>query len=130
MKIYKIASAPAGERWHSAKTGLKDFTEVELPKDGRAGMAAFLNGNEREAIEPFYRGSGHVLDLPDIDPLQQAELRAVAAAQPATTLPVNERPISATDIERFILDRASVEQTEDIFATLGTRFKEFANGTR
>jgi hypothetical protein len=38
-----------------------------------------------------------------------------------------ERPISTTDIERYILERASVEAVEDIFAALGTRFKELAN---
>lgn len=80
MKLYKIPDAPAGERFHSSKTGLKDFTEIELPKDGRQGMAAFLNGNELELV-----GVG-LLPPKQLDELEQAELRAVAAAEEGTTM--------------------------------------------
>lgn len=90
MKLYKISNAPPGERWHSSKTGLKDFIEVELPKEGRAGMAVFLNDGERELLEPVGRhnwtkplgGDPTVVGAPD--DLEAAELRAVAAAQVTT----------------------------------------------
>lgn len=81
MKLYKIQAAPAGERWHSAKTGLKDFDEIETPKDGRQGMAAFLNSNEIELV-----GVG-LLPPKQLDELEQAELRAVAAAQQGLATP-------------------------------------------
>lgn len=114
MKLYKIADAPAGERWHSAKTGLKDPTEVVLPKDGRQGMATFINANELEVSQGVASGP--------IDELEQAEMRAV---REATTMSVNQqRAWEATDIEDFILNRASVAQVANIFSCLGTRFKE------
>jgi hypothetical protein len=124
MKLYKIPDAPAGERFHSSKTGLKDFVEIELPKDGRAGMAAFFNDNERELV-----GVG-LLPPRQLDALEQAEMRAVAAAEQSTTVPHAQRPISTADIEGFILGDSSVAQVEDIFAALGTRFKELANDRR
>ena len=87
MKLYKIPTAPPGERFHSSKTGLKDFIEIETPKDGRAAMADWLNDHELELTntEPHaskvdYGGyAGTQLDR--LDPLQEAELRAVAAQQ-------------------------------------------------
>lgn len=82
MKLYKIANAPAGERWHSAKTGLKDFEEVEMPKgEGRAGLAAFLNVCETETA-----GAGQSLDE-----LEQAEMRAVEAAKSPAELDFDRR---------------------------------------
>jgi hypothetical protein len=125
MKLYKIPGAPAGARFHSSKTGLKDFVEIELPKDGRAGMAAFFNDNERELV-----GVG-LLPPRQLDALEQAEMRAVAAAEQSTTVSSHaQRPVSTADIEGFILNSASVAQVEDIFASLGTRFKELANDRR
>jgi hypothetical protein len=120
MKLYKIPNAPAGERFHSSKTGLKDFTEIELPKDGRAGMATFLNDNEAELV-----GVG-LLPPTQLDELEQAELRAVAAAR-ATTMS-QQKQLTASSIVEFILDDATVAQAEAVFAALGTRFKELAHG--
>jgi hypothetical protein len=118
MKLYKIANALPGERWHSAKTGLTGFEEVELTKDGRAGMAQFLNANELDLI-----GVGLLPPTP-LDPLEAAELRAVAAAKGGTT------QLTADTIIAFILDDATVAQAEAVFAALGTRFKEHVNGAR
>ena len=91
MKLYLIPDANPGERWHSSKTGLKDPTEVEMPKAGRAAMADFLNDNEHTIGVRNTLGHRPV-DLPvyeddrPLDDLEKAELRAVAAAQ-GTTLP-------------------------------------------
>lgn len=125
MKLYKVAAAPPGERWSGSKTGLKDFAEIELPKDGRQGMAAFLNGNEREVgLEAFGQGARLDADVQELDELQQAELRAVAAVQKKSL------QLTADAIVAFILDDATVAQAEAVFAALGTRFKEQVNGTR
>lgn len=119
MKLYKIADAPAGERWHSAKTGLKSPTDVELPKNGRQGMATFINGCELEVA------TGAVSSGVELDEIEQAEMRAVAEARVATTVSERaQRAWEATDIEDFILNRATTAQAGNIFACLGTRFKE------
>lgn len=134
MKLYKLPNAPAGERWHSSKTGLKDFTEIELPKDGRAGMAQLFNANEAEIVFEAFAPLAGPIEGPistqgrPLDELEQAELRA-AEQQRAKTV-TRERELTATSIVEFILDDATVAQTETIFAALGTRFKEQANVTR
>jgi hypothetical protein len=132
MKLYKLPTAPAGERWHSAKTGLKDFEELELPKDGRAGMAAFLNGNEREVGNPALVAGTLAVATSEVerfahDALELAELKAVAAAR-QTTMP-QQSQLTADAIVEFILGDATVAQTETIFAAIGTRFKEQARGS-
>lgn len=126
MKLYKIPNAPAGHRWMSHKTGLRDFETVETPKEGRQGMADFLNQNE---LEVAIKDSEGEPGCPD--ELEQAELRAIEAARPAP--PTGNKQADgifaswdAAEIEDFVLNRASVAQVEHIFATLGTRFKELA----
>lgn len=87
MKLYKIAEAAAGQRWHASKTGLKDPVDLELPKDGRGGMAAFLNENEREV-------GLHRIIPQALDELEQAEMRAVQAS---TTAPY-QSPLDARTV--------------------------------
>jgi hypothetical protein len=88
-------------------------------------MAAFLNSNELELV-----GIG-LLPPRQLDELEKAELRAVAQAAPATTVPDHvQRDWDASDIEDFILNRARTAQVERIFASLGTRFKELAHDAR
>jgi hypothetical protein len=133
MKLYQIPNAPAGSRWHSSKTGLKEgYGEVELPRDGRATMAAFLNANEVAATNLVLTIGDKVVGVgagpAPLDELEQAELRAVAADQPQAKPPFNTS-WEASDIESFILSRATVAQVETIFATLGTRFKELSNAS-
>lgn len=127
MKLYKVTAAAPGERWHSAKTGLKDFEEVVTPKDGRAGMATFLNDAEREVgLEAFGQGARLDEEVRELDGLEQAELRAVAEAQVSTV----SRQLTTDAIVGFILDDATVAQTEAIFTAIGTRFKELAHAVR
>lgn len=123
MKLYRVHEAPAGQRWQPVQIEAKRlgaYEPVELPKNGRQGMAAFLNANELEV--------GHSRPMLDstADPLEEAELRAVTAA---TTMSQQQRDWEVTDIEDFLLNRATVAQVENIFACLGTRFKEQVNGS-
>jgi hypothetical protein len=92
MKLYKVPTAPPGERWHASKTGLKNFGEVEMPKLGRGAMAEFLNANEAQVALADY-------SEPDLDPLERAELRAAAiAVASVTTQPRYESPLSASSV--------------------------------
>lgn len=120
MKLYKTQTSP---RWHASKTGLKEFDEIELPKEGRQGMADFLNANEVET-QFLWDKQQHPQEY---DPLEAAELRAVGAAHPPTQqIERVQNAWDATSIEEFILEHATVAQCENIFARLGTRFKELA----
>jgi hypothetical protein len=95
------------------------------------GAPAFLNANEVEVAAPVagpVEGPVSTHGRPP-DELEAAELRAVAAAAGPTTLPSHgQRDWEASDIEDFILNRASVAQVSNIFECLGTRFKEHVNG--
>lgn len=74
MKLYKVPNAPVGERWQSQKAQaekLGGVEEIVTPKAGRQGMAEFLNANEQEVAGSSTGSFG-------IDPLEHAELRAVA----------------------------------------------------
>ena len=133
MKLYKLPNAPAGHRWLSHKTGLRNFEDVELPREGRQGMADFLNQNELEVAAKDEGEPDHPDD--ELDPLEQAELRAVEEHRwteaPATESKQAAKIFSAWDataVEDFILNHATVSQVESIFARLGTRFKELAKG--
>jgi hypothetical protein len=124
MKLYKIPGAPAGERFHSAKTGLKDFEEIELPKDGRA----------RHGSVPQQQRAGACRHRPAATPgarraREGRAARSCASGAP-TTVPDHERDWTATDIQDFVLNRATVAQAESIFSALGTRFKELVNDRR
>lgn len=134
MKLYYVKAADAALRWQGTQDDAKKLARasgdpklqqdrswelVEVPVD-KPGLLVFLNAMEMNLLNY----------APQPDPIEQAELRAVAAQQPATTMSRDaQRPITTTDIERFILDHASVAQVEDIFAALGTRFREVTNGT-
>lgn len=131
MKLYKVSNAPVGQRWQSQKAQaakLGSVEEIETPKDGRQGMCVFLNSNEREvSLVAFGEGAKLDEDVRVLDPLEEAELRAV---REATTVSANQqRAWNATDIEDFILNRATVNEVSNIFACLGTRFKELAGVT-
>jgi hypothetical protein len=128
MKLYYVPKAPLGARWQGTQVDAKaagkavsgDFIQREVPVD-KPNLLQFLNAEEQVTRQ----------QEPDqqLDALEQAELRAVAAAgQPTTVSPHAQRDWDASDIEDFILNRASTPDVERIFATLGTRFKELANG--
>lgn len=135
MKLYKIPHAAPGHRWLSHRTGLREFETVETPREGRQGMADFLNANELEVMPKDGPEPGPDFVNEDNnserDILHEAEQRAVAAArttQSAKTEQV-QRSWDRNDIEDFILNRATVSDVESIFTCLGTRFKELANAS-
>jgi hypothetical protein len=86
-------------------------------------MADFLNANELDVMPK----DSHPEPGPEHDPIAAAEERAVAA-QSVTKDVDRNRSWDRLAIEEFILDRATVADVEGIFACLGTRFKELANG--
>jgi len=105
----------------------KDFDTVEID-NSKLGLLQFFNDNTVILGKPqdaFVKSDNEA----ERDPIEEAEQRAIAAAAPAP-LPVQHQAVSrdwdATDIEDFILNRATVAQAGNIFACLGTRFKELA----
>ena len=125
MKLYRINTV-TGPRWHGTQADAKaeakqlgtEFAQVDVPTD-KPGLIAWLNAQMATDVQP---------ETHQLDPLEAAELRAVAAAGASTTVPDHaERNWEATDIEAFILERATVAQASRIFECFGTRFKELAN---
>lgn len=86
MKLYYIPKAPAGVRWQgtqvdakqTGKTFASEFIQREVPVD-KAGLLAFLNAEEAVTTQQT------PVERPP-DELEQAELRAVAAAEAVTTV--------------------------------------------
>jgi hypothetical protein len=105
MKLYYVPQAPVGQRWQGTQADAKqagrafasDFTMREVPVD-KPNLLQFLNTEELVILQQ--RPQGTVL-LPPAGPvvgpisthgrppdeLEAAELRAVAAVAPATTMP-------------------------------------------
>jgi hypothetical protein len=129
VKLYRIRNGQHGQILHwygtqdeARKAGRETgfWEQVEVPVD-KPGLLNWLNQHSIvEGIPVDGAQPDFVKDVnEDPDPIEAAEMRAVAAAQPA---PV--KPVDATAIEDFILNHASIAQVESIFARLGTRFKE------
>jgi hypothetical protein len=128
VKLYRVPT-PGGYIWYGtqagAKIGAKEFRNdwelVEVPTD-KEGLLDWLNEH--------YAPSTDVAEDPD--ELEQAEQRAIAERQREAYRTGPGKDVSAswdaTDIEDFILNRATVNQAANILACLGTRFKELAQG--
>jgi hypothetical protein len=126
MKLYRTAAG----RWvrtqaDAAKDG-KGWTGEDVPTLTKDSMIEWLNAREAKdppldlrTFEDFTP-----VDLPPLAPptLSAAPPKAVARTELA------ERAWTATEIEAFILERASVAQIGNIFECLGTRFGELAKG--
>lgn len=137
MKLYRV-----GRHWFGtqaeAKAGARqigaELEQVEVPVD-KPGLLTWLNNHT--IIDGFPVDGA---DTPELDPLEQAEQRAIEAARAAApskgmvdaAWEANRdtkvaQMWAATDIEDFISSRATAAQVENIFASLGTRFKELVN---
>lgn len=131
MKLYYISSIAPGFRWQGTQVDAKKyggklgFELREVPTD-KPRLMAFLNAQDMAYVDPPDASVEGMVPAQPLDPLEQAELRAVEAAR--STVSQVSRNWEATDIEDFILHRATVAQAENIFACLGNRFKELANG--
>lgn len=89
MKLYYVKAATPALRWQGTQADAarqaretagdaKAFEQAEVPTD-KPGLLVFLNAMEMNLLDG--KGGEHVQQL---DELQQAELRAVAAAQGGT----------------------------------------------
>jgi hypothetical protein len=120
MKVYLVPNAPASLRWHASQASAKtmarayggEVSPIRVAENGRDELVELLNGRELLAQPEPVTISG--------EPVEQQVERAVERIVSATPVTIDE----ATDIEDFILNRASVAQVEAIFARLGTRFRE------
>jgi hypothetical protein len=114
MRLYVT---PAG-RWAGTQAAAKalckehgegGFEQFEVPTD-KDGLLTFLNC---ERVKAMHEEAVALVETPSVIPLSPA------AARPDYT-----RDFTATEIEDFVLNRATVAQVENIFAALGTRFAE------
>lgn len=116
MNIYFVKDAPPGHRWQPTQATAKDAARTfagtsemcEVGKDGRQGMCDLLNRSELEV--------SNLTEFVTTEPAPAAVKQDVS------------RDWTATEIEDFILARASVAQVEGIFSALGARFKELSGG--
>jgi hypothetical protein len=125
--IYHVPEADAGERWcptqdqaiKCAKAYSGTVETVTAGTEGRQGMCAMLNAAEEQMIERFLSAT------------ERACQEAPAEERPAIPLkPDAGADFSASQIESFILERASVAQVERIMAALGCRFGELVKEKR
>jgi hypothetical protein len=123
MKLYQVEGAlpyfvaKQDEAKRDARQLKCSWKAVEVPTtDGREKLAEFLNTLGGPASISI-QGAEDV-ELPEVLPL--VDQRAPA--------PIYSNKI--TELEEFILNEASVAQVEQLFARLGTRFKELASGNK
>jgi hypothetical protein len=104
MKLYHFAGT-----WQLPGQQDKGASRVEIPTDA-SGLCHWLN--ERRVRIAM--------------PLQEPVNGPQSTASPSAPIsgPSSPATLSASEIEAFILDRASVAEVERIFACMGTRFAE------
>lgn len=115
---------------HAKKLDPK-FTDIEIPTD-KAGLQTFA----QEALDVEYKLrkeldeiSGSASEGPDKEPSEREETSvSTLAASTSPGRPIRPSGVDiafeASQIEDFVLNRASVRQCENIFGCLGTRFAE------
>lgn len=121
MKLYRIAAAPAGQRWQAKQA---DADKLKREHGGTV-EALFLAEHGREQFAEFLNS------MEDI----AADRAVVEAPEPEKPAPFMLKPdpsadFEASQIEAFILDRASVAQVERIMCALGCRFGELVKEKR
>lgn len=120
MKVYLSKDG----RFEAPGKQSKGAEKIDVPTD-TAGLVDYLNEltanvPPQDALE---------FEQPPVDPVVNwgsPSLAVPAKGPPKTDNPDYNRDWSKTEISDFILNRASVSQVEDLFACLGTRFKELA----
>lgn len=105
----------------------------DVPTD-KEGLMAYLNSRSGGTDDGVVVLAG--TEVPLVESTEETYTHKVETPLPATRYEEASFGSSqlngsyeATDIEDFILNRASVAQCENIFARLGTRFKELANAS-
>lgn len=129
MRLYRIlgkawAGTQGDARARSKQLGAP-WHECDVPTD-KPGLLAFLErrnvpGGEIDEIE---RRVAHD------DPLEREPMDAPPAAPAEPPRQLQQDSYTATDIEDFILNRASVAQASNIMACLGSRFAELVKENR
>jgi hypothetical protein len=129
MKAYRIVRPDNGQARfertqadakRTAKLDDATFEQVEIPTD-QQGLIIFLNDLAAEQ-RSLGRLTGQRL-------AENAERISASAPVPLNIaanhqVGQSQEAFTATEIEDFILNRATVAQVENIFAVLGTRFAE------
>jgi hypothetical protein len=135
----KVDAKKLGKGWRTEevptdKPGLIDY--LNILKLAHPGQPA-LTTDEPGALVEYFRGDGfqpygHTGDYEGWQPEETAIhfLRKLKPAAGATAEPAPVYSNKITELEEFILNEASVAQVEQLFARLGTRFKELANGNK
>jgi hypothetical protein len=99
------------------------WSQVDVPTD-KAGLMAFINEMLIDTLT-----ADEDIDTSDEGPEESpyGGMRQ-PKAEPALAAPYGKQQDSwtTTEIEDFILNRASINQVSNIFARLGTRFAELA----
>lgn len=108
MRLYICIDGSYAGTQADANAKGRGWTQEEVPTD-KAGLLAYLNGMVDE-----HRATQSLPAVPATDRAATSELRSNEPTGAFT----------ASQIEEFILDRASVGEVEAIFACLGTRFAE------
>jgi hypothetical protein len=113
----------------------KDFQQVDIPTD-KPGLMAILQDSfdtifnlEQQiggagASVPAEGSDGSQEQVPDVASESPVSRQAEPSVRPAI-----QNDWTAAQIEDFILNRATVSQTENIFSCLGARFKELASSS-
>lgn len=118
-----------------AKAINKDFQQIDIPVD-KHGLQAFV----QESLNAIFECNRQITVLKGMangmpadaepDTSDQQDDEAVEPAKPpvdatlSTRQRLNNVSYEATEIEDFLLNRASVAQVENIFGCLGNRFAE------
>jgi hypothetical protein len=126
VKAYRLKSASGSFSFQRTQAEAKRIAKLEglemEPVDiptAQQELIYFLNDLAAEQ-----RSLGRLVGLkeaPSPDELKAAE--QLRSSYPASTV-AQIRDFTADEIQDFILNRATVAQTENIFACLGTRFAE------
>lgn len=100
----------------------------DVPTD-KAGLQAYIN-----AMLVTQHNMNLDLEAATEAPLQTVEYQPINMASVASEVARRREALAttfeATDIEEFILSRASIAQACNIFQCLGTRFAELVKGAR
>ena len=88
------------------------WSQVDVPTD-KAGLMTYVNGLKAQASQLLALAE-HEGTMPAAEP------------QPVTISATSVQLDEQTNVEDYILNRATVTQVENLFSRLGTRFKELA----
>ena len=124
MRLYICADGSYVGTQAEAKAKGKGWMLEEVPTD-KEGLIEYLNANrhlhELECPEPNIHAKAPESlvqhDEPDPAPEQ-------ARPEPKPAVALVRSSYEATDIEDFILNRASIDQVGNILSRIGTRFAE------